>query len=424
MPYIHMFLNESFAGDSAQVVAIAQELEKTIKECEKFEYQDNNPQAIESLAQHIEDAEPKKPHVLLVSGNHGLELLKNKELQDLLKKHNMLVSWGGHQDPGLEPLAPLLDVVGLLKEAITPELQASLKERLIQTSMIPNTLKEAELLPALNIWNTRYQNTLDTIPSWENGYLGVFLGGDAPQKNKPFLFYDSDAAYKDGFAFGKEARTKNKMLLVTTGPRIGKFYPNSPDLSKPIPRQFNNGFWLALSQLTAKQQSEPEAACLAHSKDAPLDPVSKAFLKGIKDSQLADNQYRFIDFKFGKSAYQAMIGAVYKARDKSEAFYSSDSISYAEIGFVIPNTFAFKISSTNPDHERTLSRFANELHIIGEASINDKQEIVRKPIDKVAKAHTLEQGPNVDAKKMVNAIQLGLQQLKHNKKNNLGMSKH
>ncbi|MFC7207192.1 hypothetical protein ACFQOZ_10940 [Comamonas endophytica] len=182
-------------------------------------------------------------------------------------------------------------------------------------------------------------------------------------------------------------------------------------MKNPTPRQFKGESWLDFSELTEAQKTNPAPDALPHTAHAPLDPVSKNFLQGIKDSYLPEYQYRLIDFKFGKSAYQAMVGALYQAKDKSEAFYSADSVSYAELGFTIPATYAFRIGSTNIDHQQTLKRFIEELHIVGEAKVT-ADGIYRSVIDPIKKEHTLVHGPDQDAQKIAHAIRAALQHVK------------
>ncbi|MFC7207194.1 hypothetical protein ACFQOZ_10950 [Comamonas endophytica] len=103
MPYIHLLLNQEFSGDSAQVVAIARQLTQAEHNVKASEYQDNDPEIVNQLSSNLKSVPGNETHVLLLSGSHGLDMLKNQAMQSVLEKHSMVIAWGGHQDPGLTP---------------------------------------------------------------------------------------------------------------------------------------------------------------------------------------------------------------------------------------------------------------------------------------------------------------------------------
>ena len=389
-------------GDTENLRAITSKLssqfiEQTIKT--EF-YQDCDPDAISLINANLDQ---DQQHILLISGTHGLEFLnaalKNPKIQSLIKDKKLIVSWGGHQAPkDLKTLESNLMVVSLVQESIDKSLEDTFGSRLVSTKMVPNTLNNKTLTLALIDWHKKNPSQEDSIPDSTNGYIGVFLGGDAPDEDGNHKCYTADEAFAQGRAFGLEAKKTDKILLVTNGPRMGKIYPESPDPKHPILTRINDkGQWVAFEDLTdSERNTDPSADFKAHATKAPVDPVSAAFIAGIQSSGLTVDQYRFIDFRFGKSAYQAIISALYANKDSSVAFYSGESVSYAEIGYFIPKTYAFEVGSMSNRHKNILARFSQDLHLVGKVDFI-KDGIKFNDIDYAKKQQTLMLGTDQDA---------------------------
>jgi hypothetical protein len=83
------------------------------------------------------------------------------------------------------------------------------------------------------------------------------------------------------------------------------------------------------------------------------------------------------------------------------AFYSGESISYAEIGYFVPNTYAFPISTMNEGHIRALDRFSKVLGIVGSSEIDTLTQVIKlNPIDMAKKKAVLQNGPHQDTNKI------------------------
>jgi hypothetical protein len=409
---LHLLLNDGFIGDNHQVEAIKAQIisEKQLDGANVIvrTYQDDEPQTAEKLTQALKAT---GQHVIISSGSHGYDFLSKISSEPTLvtppEKQKPMFVWVGHQDPGLVTHAALFDIVGLPVHVIDdkPILTQTFSERLTPLEAVPNTLKLEDLLIALERWNKSYPEL--TIPSSETGYIGVFLGGDAPKPDKTHLYWSEEDAYHLGKAFAEMAKQENKVLLATTGPRTGKFYPDSPDAKAPITRYFKDSQWTALADLTEEEKTKkPDIKTdpLAHTAKAPIDPVSAAFLRGITDAGLDKTQCHFMDFKFGKSAYQAIIRALYSSPDKSIACYSGESISYAEIGYFIPQTFAFRVDSMNTGHQAALKRFKT-FGLIGE--LNFDQPLAEQYLDMSPNSHkqmAINTGSTADAKRLAESI--------------------
>ena len=406
---IHTMLNANFIGDTQNLRAITTKLTAHFAAEQPIiiEYQDCESNAVALLAENLDENQ----HVLLISGTHGLDFLnvalKNPKIQSLIKAKKLIISWSGHQAPkDLKTVESNLSVVSLVEESIDKSLIDIFGVRLVSTKMVPNILNAKTLTTALVEWHKKNPSAEDYIPDSTNGYIGIFLGGDAPDEDGNHKCYTAKEAFEQGKTFGLETIKTGKILLITNGPRMGKIYPESQDPKRPVLTRFNaQGEWIAFNDLTeTERNTEPMADFKAHAVNAPLDPVSAAFIAGIQSSRLTSDRYRFIDFRFGKSAYQAIISALFSKMDISIAYYSGESISYAEIGYFIPNTYAFEVSSMNNRHRSILSRFSQNLYLVGKVDLSRGEVTIINEIDHAKKLQTLELGTEQDAQKVADTI--------------------
>lgn len=333
---VDLFLNDGFLGDNQQVRAIQTQLIQKYPDAQFATYQDSDTKAVAELSQNF-NSNPNEQHIFILSGSHGFEFIqKNPDVQSIIEQKKPIVIWFGHQNPGagVQSVKEYLNIVALPKYILAdqPELTSYFKDNCVSMTSVPNTLTKEALATAQETWNSTYP--VEKIRPAENGYMGIFLGGDAPKPDGTYLYWDIKEAQEQGLAFGKKAIEENKSLLITNGPRTGKFDPQSPDPKNPVVRG-------------------------THTESAPLDLVSAAFLAGLKESGIPETQYQFFDFKFGKpakSAYKAMVAAL-RETPGSVAIYSGESISYAEIAYFVPHTYVFRTQSMNEGHEKALQQF-------------------------------------------------------------------
>ena len=403
-------LNDAFIGDTQNVLAVKTKLAAYFTKQPRIkEYQDRPVTNAVTLLTKDLDENQHDQHVLLISGSHGLdflnEALKDPNIQSLITARKLIISWGGHQEPkDLKSLKDSLAVVSLLQESIDESLVDTFEARLVSTKMVPNTLNEEILRIALAEWN-KNASPEDVIPNSTDGYIGVFLGGDAPYKGN-YKYYTEEKAFEHGKALGLEAKKTGKFLVATPGPRISQFYPESPNPKNPVFRRFNTqGNWVAFKDLTEKERNtEPLDAFKAHAPDAPLDSVSAAFIKGIESSGLKRDRYKFFNFLRGKpSAYKAITSALY-SRKNSVAYFSGDSNSYTEIGCFIPESYVFEVGSMNDKHKEFFTRIVEELDLVGKVSLSGGKVTVVKKHDQAKRLKSLETGLDQDAQKIADEI--------------------
>lgn len=417
MSCIFTMINDDFLGDTENLRAITQALVSNFKVIlgihpeglKLVEIQDNKPELIVIIEKMlVQDVAVMHRHILLISGSHGTAFLgnvvsKSEIIEQAILKQQIIVVWSGHQaTDDLCEKQRYLSIVSLLQESVKmkSELQAVFKERLVSTEMVPNTLTVNKLDTALEEWN-RTHSKEDYIPAFDNGYLAVFLGGDAPDEEGKYHCYTTEEAFKHGVAFGLEAKTSNKFLAVVSNPRMYRIFPQSPDLKHPVFTRFNKNGWVKFEDLTVQEREIPLAqlSYRAHVYDAPMDPVLMAFKAGIVESGLKEDQYIISDFHFpqkgqqSQSAYQPIIAALWKQKDKSVAYFSGESISYAEIGYFIPKTYAFDVTTMSNLHESFSYRISRKQALFGKVTITDYGQIKTVvEIDLKLKQDTLSNG--------------------------------
>lgn len=421
--YCHLMLNDQFLGDQRQLEAILAQVEKnyssyTIK---STRYQDSAPTTLGLLEKNLES--DAGISLVIASGSHGFQFIIRKDVQELLQRKKPLVLWVGHQDPGLIKHKDLFDVVALPRHIIEdkPDLASTFGKRLVAMEAVPNTLQEKDLKSALEKWNTTYSEEAISVPT--EGAIGVFLGGPAPQSDGSYLYEKLETIRQRGLKFGELAKQQNKNLYIVNGPRTGKFYSESADPSDPVLRQWSEEHdWISFEKLTDGQReitvnrlpTLPEerrkviSKTIAHAHGTPLDPETAAFVAGVVQSELDKSRYRVFDFKATpgepvKSAYNAVIAALYQSKDKSIVCYSGESISYAEIAYVIPHTYAFITLTMNDGHTRALTRFSQELGMVGVLDLD--KSIEDQPIDLMKKQQSAKNGSQQDAVKVASALE-------------------
>ena len=406
MPAIVLaMINDEAKGDSNAVSAIASK----VNAAEIRYYQDGKPAA--ALAELEATINPVDQYVLVISGPHGLKLLaaalKSDAIQALIAQQRLTISWSGHKPTAdFAQYIPHLNVVGLLHEAITPKLRAALGTRLLDMEFVPNTLTVADMQSgtALLEWNINHPHA--QIPDSPTGYIFANLPGDAPDETDAYKYYPAAEAYNLGVALAKDALASKQFLLATNGPRIGRYYADSPDAKKPIMRRFRtdgaNLAWQELSELSQQEIEDPTPQNKPHIKGAPLDPISAAFLAGLEAGGLPATQFLFVDFD-GESAYAAMACAAYKYKDTSTAIYGAESISLAELGMFF-KTYAFTVNVMCDLHTRFLDRIHTNYHRVAKAEVHASGLMITSNVKDNLKLYFRGMNPERDAQKIAEKI--------------------
>lgn len=392
MPVIHAVTNFSGnAGDSNAVMSISAK----IKEATIIEHKIDNPEsnAAKEFAVSLQEG---NDHVLILAGAKGLEFLqaalRYSSVQEALGQGKLIISWSGHQIPKeMDGLEDNLTVVGVLEDAIAyePTIKEKFGTRLIPTAFVANTLTLDDLKSGKKLveWNANHSTQQIPVKLPENltGMIGAFLPGDTERlRNEGQNFYTTDEANSLGLALGHEALENKKFLLSTNGPRMGKF-DHTSDPSKPKLR-------------------EPKP----HIKGAPIDPVTAAFLAGIEASGLPKEQYLFIDFIAGDSAYVAIACALYKFKD-SIVYYGAESISNVELADFFDTT-AIKVSVMTEISMGFLTKCINLSRVSCAELTSGNRLVIIDRVDPQFKDLFKHQNSSRDAQALANKIMQELRQ--------------
>lgn len=253
-------------------------------------------------------------HVIIAIGDHGIGAVK--ELASSINRtENTLIVWAGHKEfLGLIDIKNIVDYIALPQHVIdlmdiAPYQTA--KAQLIPTIGVAHNVCQKELTQALQ------ETTLD-IPKSEY-YIGVFLGGDAPDSENNMKYFTSEEAMVFASLVAKEAIARDATVLLTNGPRTGKHDP-----------------------ITGIENS------LVHHSDY-VDQTSNAFIETLEGSGV---KYLFANFVFGSmSAYKPFLALV--KQTEGIAFVTGESTSMvSEIGDNLqPGAlFIMVVNSMNDTH--------------------------------------------------------------------------
>ncbi len=415
-------INPAFAGDTRSVEATAQLLDKDF-----LRFNDADSNAVQALEANLDMQSGN--NALLLSGTHGLAFLRraltSAKVKQAIVDKSLVISFSAHQAPNnLTEFADNLNVVAILQDYITlqPKIAEAFGARLLPLQMVPNSLKEerlknngAEIIAA---WNSAHKDDPNQLlpikPSAEfAGTIGVILGGDAPDLNGKHKAYTKFEAFKDGYNIAKEAMKKNKLLLITNCPRTGQIYSEAfacnraAALRRFTKDEHGKAIWVDYQALSHLERNDPnnnppDAKFKAHAAGAPLDPVSAGFLRGMLYAGISADQFRFIDFTFGDSAYEAIASALYADKDRAECFYTGESISNVELATFF-DTYVFRIGSMSELHEAFLQRMHTNLQRVGIITLKDNL-ITREDIDKSVKTANMHITPGSDTQMLANKV--------------------
>lgn len=288
--------NSKFKGDADQIkgveralAALAQTQKRDVK---LIEADITNVIAVDSVFQ------PSSQVVIISSNNYGIDALKtfhkiNKKFFGVITSHQYV---SGLQEVITSAKQSGVTVVALPNHVVTPQIRNSFSQesiKLVETTGVAQNLNSADCDKSFA------QNFADIIGANDphTKYLLVVLGGDTQNADgKTWSYYSAEDAEQLAKFVAARAKHDHLKILITNGPRTGKFDP-----------------------ITGKETKVHQ--------NGIVDIVTQKFINTLKDEQLTDTQFQVFDFQSRKpSDFSRLIGAV-RAHPGSQAFIEGGSTS-------------------------------------------------------------------------------------------------
>jgi hypothetical protein len=286
-------------------------------------------ESVENLKKSLDSDQAKQSgtttqHVVLGVGISGLKYLNTILVDGSILKHKPYTIWSGHQKfEELQKLIGKVNAIALpthvINQAVRQQFRFS-NTKIISMVGVPHNVTLEDLSKELLRWQR--DKTLQPIPNGKE-YIGVILGGDAPDLDGKQRFFTPKEATILAKFVSDLAKKNQAVILVTNGPRTGKFEPE-----------------------TAEE-------CKVHTENAELDKTTAAFEARLFETILKEEgvTYALFNFVFGQpSAYKPILA---KLGNTGLAFVTGDSISFVtEMYDVLPknNIRLIKIGSMNDTH--------------------------------------------------------------------------
>lgn len=336
---IHVLINPSLIGDKNQAQGIKTKIVQYYpsQNIEVNTWNDKNKDDLANLNDELKDK--KSQHILISIGDHGLEALQNIHFDPNTK---IVSIYASHQIfPALKKTIDRIHILALPTYVIDDQVRQDLAGTTIKwvpTLGVAHNLNQAELEQNYLNWQNDSQKPIQT----HDNYLAVILGGDAPTPDKTMLYFTANEAKKLAQFLAQLYLKRNKpLLLITNSPRTGKHDPNT--------------------KLECKVHTSTTEEIIDATSQALLDELN---LQGIP--------YQFFNYVENKSsAYQPILRAVQKQKDKSAILITGDSSSMITEGLdLLKDTpfFVADVGSMNVNHIKHVQSIhqaglANHVHL-------------------------------------------------------------
>ncbi len=379
----HFFTDKNLMGDRNHALAIAETFKEKYPSGQVMIKEWTGDQFLE-FKKEVLNQNLKVPNlnkaIVCGIGTAGLKVLKRiSEESELELKNKLFTVFSSHQfiEEAID-LQGKINIMAFDENAIDEEILEKLKSadekarkdhqnyhyiktQIVTMNGIPHRVTSSFVRSALDNW--RKNLTVKAIPPADR-YIAVILGGDAPDSlNKQRYFLPEEAAVFAEF-IAKEAREMGATVLVTNGPRTGKFNPVT-------------GEDLFAAGKVHKESKE--------GKELELDKVTKAFENVLKTKEVSYLLVNYIKKEpQPPSAYQPFIGLVLE-NPTAKMYVTIDSSSnMSEIRDVLPKTQLnlVQIGSANATHIKQMESILREGRAQG--FVVDKVEKSVKPISIIA----------------------------------------
>lgn len=314
---VHLLVHTDFLGDKNQALGIKSQLLRQLTSIEAYEWNDQLPEQLVLLNTTIE-TESSYQHILIAIGSHGLTALKAINCF----ASQLLVVYASHQVPkNLSDHLAYIDILALPEHVINESLVTILAQysrpQLLFTCGVAHNLDAASLQIALKNWQEEAKTPIQP----HQQYIGVILGGDAPEADGTMRYFTAEESKKLAY-FLKQLNEHNPQttLLITNSPRTGQYDP------------------IAHQKL------------ITHTGES-LDATTASLLQALDNYHIP---YQFFDFISGqKSAYVPILATLFQ-NPRNIGVITLDSTSMVtEMLDVLPENplYVVHISSMNESHK-------------------------------------------------------------------------
>ncbi|MBW8308750.1 MAG: mitochondrial fission ELM1 family protein [Candidatus Paracaedibacteraceae bacterium] len=298
----HVFIltKPEAVGDYNQLLGIKNSLQPIAPEATSFlEFRVTDLDPMIKTIRNLPESGTQEKIIILSVGDYGIDAFKkikaeinNPHIRYVLSSHQLTDKIFLERDN--------IDLIALPAHAISKDFEKEFKKenvsKIIPTIGVAHNLNKQQIEAA-------YEENKDKILPLKacKKYIGVILGGDAPDSSNKMHYYTAEEAVRLADHVAGLAKRENAVILATDGPRTGKHNPTNGQVNEKV-----------------------------HTEQGELDAVSGAFQ--LKLSQhLPPDQFKFYGFIHGKpSLSKAIFGAVVKTQGK--IFIPSESTSMISEG--------------------------------------------------------------------------------------------
>lgn len=325
---IHI-LAPKLLGDKNQATGIKNALQKKlanepVSKIETKEWDESKDIEYKELQREL--ASDAHKHVLIAVGDHGIQALQK------IKKTRgpkFLTVYASHQlSLDLKKIISSIDILALPIHIKDSQFQKDLPKRnfkFVKTLGVAHCVYLEDLPQALLDWQ---KNSPQPI-KLNKRYIGVLLGGDAPDADGAMRYLTKDDAKKLArFLVNLYIEKDKPTLLITNSPRTGKFNPETNEELK------------------------------VHT-GVSIDETSQALLSELDKHNV---KYQFFDFVTGKtSAYKAILGALHHSKDSITVITGDSTSMVTEIVDSLADTpcYVVNVNSMSAAHQAHV-RFVNK----------------------------------------------------------------
>jgi hypothetical protein len=346
---IYIISDKNFVGDRSNLLGVANSTESYFKKHnQKVGVYEHEIEDLELVKNNI--IRSKNKSIILSCGPYGITAisylkadpkvasnsiaihLSHQIFDSNHSKHTSLVQKQDYSG------ADLIILPSHVLDDLSIKLMTSDKTQLLQTIGVAHNTYSSDIEKA-------YERDKNLLPK-SHKFLGIILGGDAPDSNGKIYYYTPLESAKLAMLVSKLAKSENYTVLVTNGPRTGKHDVNTGKV-------------------------------MDFHKDGKIDPVTQKFIEVL---DVGNVNYKLFDFQKGQPSYKELIFGALMKHNGSKILVPGESTSMiSESIDLLPkgSIIIYKNEAMNIVHEKYVeSEFEN-----GRASIMGLDMKIKTPAE-------------------------------------------